>query len=44
MMYIETDIMYIGDILATMGSDFTTTPSKRSYEHFQLDSAKIKRA
>jgi hypothetical protein len=36
--------MHIHDILATKGSDPMTTASKRSHKHFQLDSAKIKRA
>jgi len=36
--------MYIGDILAATGRDSMTTATKRSHKHFQLDSAKIKRA
>ncbi len=36
--------MYIDDILATKGSDSRTTAIKRTHKHFQLDSAKIKRA
>jgi len=36
--------MYINAILAVTGSNFMTTASKRAHKHFQLDSAKIKRA
>ena len=43
-MYIKTHIVYIGNTLVTIGSDFMTTATKRSHKHFQLDSAKIKRA
>src|ERR1039457_4810467 len=43
-MYINLASMHIHDILATKGSDPMTTASKRSHKHFQLDSAKIKRA
>ena len=35
---------YVHDILATKGSDSMTTATKRTHKHFQLDSAKIKRA
>jgi hypothetical protein len=43
-MYIDMDNMYINDIAAPSGSNFMTTATKRSHKHFQLDSAKIKRA
>ena len=43
-MYIAFASMYIDDILATKGSDSMTTATKRTHKHFQLDSAKIKRA
>jgi hypothetical protein len=36
--------MYIDDILAATWSDSMTTLTKRTHKHFQLDSAKIKRA
>ena len=36
--------MYISDILAMIESDAMTIATKRSHKHFQLDSAKIKRA
>ena len=43
-MYIDADPMYINDTLATTGNDSVTTATKRTHKHFQLDSAKIKRA
>ena len=43
-MYIDVDSMYISGIIALIGSDFMTTATKRSHKHFQLNSAKIKRA
>jgi len=43
-MYIELNSMYIDDILTETGSDSMTTATKRTHKHFQLDSAKIKRA
>jgi len=43
-MYITLESMYIDDILATTRSDSMTTATKRTHKHFQLDSAKIKRA
>jgi hypothetical protein len=43
-MYMDMHIMYISDTLATIGSDFMTTATKRSHKHFQLDPTKIKRA
>jgi hypothetical protein len=43
-MYIEMNNMYISAIAAVTRSDFMTTATKRSHKHFQLDSAKIKRA
>ena len=43
-MYIDVVLMYISDILPAMGSNYVTTATKRSHKHFQLDSAKIKRA
>ena len=36
--------MYIDAILAATRSDAMTTLTKRTHKHFQLDSAKIKRA
>jgi hypothetical protein len=36
--------MYIRDILALIERDVVTIATKRSHKHFQLDSAKIKRA
>ena len=36
--------MYIDDTLTATGSDSMTTAAKRTHKHFQLDSAKIKRA
>lgn len=42
-MYIESGSMDINDILATLWSDSMTTLTKRTHEHFQLDSSKIKR-
>ena len=43
-MYIVFAPMYIDDILAKKGNDSMTTTTKRTHKHFQLDSAKIKRA
>jgi hypothetical protein len=43
-MYIEVDCMYIRDTLAVTERDSMTPATKRSHKHFQLDSAKIKRA
>jgi hypothetical protein len=43
-MFIDGDNMYIDDILLLTGSNFMATATKRSHKHFQLDSAKIKRA
>jgi hypothetical protein len=43
-MCIKINAMYINDILAATGSDSMTTTTKRTHKHFQLDSAKIKRA
>ena len=43
-MYTELDIMYIYDILVSEEVISMTTATKRSHKHFQLDSAKIKRA
>ena len=43
-MYIAFASMNIDDILAAKGSDSMTTATKRTHKHFQLDSAKIKRA
>ena len=43
-MYMEFAFKYIDDIMATKGSDSMTTATKRTHKHFQLDSAKIKRA
>ena len=42
-MYIGLAGMYIRDILTEKGTAMTTA-TKRSHKHFQLDSAKIKRA
>lgn len=44
LMYMSRYNMYISDIFAVKRSNFTTTATKRSHKHFQLDSAKIKRA
>ena len=43
-MYIECVLMYMNDILTAAGSDSMTTATRRTHKHFQLDSAKIKRA
>ena len=42
-MYIDVDNMYIV-IYSDNSNSFMTMASKRSHKHFQLDSAKIKRA
>ena len=36
--------MYIDDILGAEGSNSMATATRRTHKHFQLDSAKIKRA
>ena len=43
-MYIEFNSMYISDILAQEEATQWPLRSKRTHKHFQLDSAKIKRA
>jgi len=43
-MFIDIDNMYIHDIFVPTGSNFMAIATKRSHKHFQLDSAKIKRA
>ncbi len=43
-MYIVFPSMYIDDILAEEGINSMATAIRRTHKHFQLDSAKIKRA
>ena len=43
-MYIESNYMYIRDILTIEEEDRMATARNRSHKHFQLDAMKIKRA
>ena len=43
-MYIEVHAMYISDILTVGECNSMATATTRKHKHFQLDSAKIKRA